>query len=366
MPVNARLDQGDHKAVINCVFDTPNTDGVRWPDPFTMIRTFVYNTRMSTTITPTSLTAGRGFGVLFVGSGMYTWEVPFAIAADGAITWTAGVSTNCGLATSTYYSRPTGICFDFAFQLVGDVHSARVHAMPIPSTSLSAATALTTLPVNVHDGLTATQRALGGRDFTIDSGTLRLVGLPVDSSTMEFSPSSTERSTNSWTGWVIWGDGMADNDAIVLSTSFAEEFFPTTLSSTALMGPNMAKFRAPDHVESDKVATWMERAVSWGLAAYHIVKNVWNGVESALKVFGSPQIAVETPVSVAIKYKYAQKFGLNFLAPDRREQREEKDNHPATTRADSDDFQHIRAGLDTPVLAARPRTLSVPPPTSGR
>jgi len=314
----------------SAVFNGIAEGDCRYPDPFTLARTSIFQTRLSITASPSYM--GSADNSLFVygvlkGSGVKTFSVnaPNNAVFSDPMHWDEyNVSTNpSGLnwytttaAVSSMLSRPNGMVLTIKPLLRGIEHSVTICAFPIAPTTSSLAAQPAGWPALTSDmamGITPAQASWGGRMWTynnLDEG-VKLVTLPLDARSLDFNLATSERSTytaasaTAWCGWVYWIFGMTALDMVSLTCNTVEEVY--NIGSTATQYAYPANIRKADTAIAQASTNEAVSNASQGLAATKWTTVLWNTVKKVGSVAASALLR-ESGLIGGIDYVGADKF----------------------------------------------------------
>lgn len=295
--------------IIDCVFQTDQSEGVRWTDPYTMIPTAVCRTQQTVNPQVYNGTTGADGSLAFIytGSGYQTAQYNMAISAAHAITWAAASPTNQGYTATGVWTRPVGFTLIIEFSFSGDPHSVQVNWVPISPMNLSSACALSFLPTATNTGIDSAQRNLGGRTADFSSNeSCALVALPIDSMSLDFMSSVTARESNGWMGGAVWIYGLKSTDTVKVHTHFAEEWFHTAPSASTYNSVEL-KAAEPSPTVAAKAMVAIERHVNKGHNFLKFIKGVGRFVGKVIDV-AEKVIPIVGPLFAMRQMAYAVRY----------------------------------------------------------
>jgi len=297
-------------AVLNgCVSDKD----VRYPDPFTLTKTYLFQTSHTTSVSTAAGSSGSSSSSydwtvsgIFKGSCNYSLMMCGPPSGNGYnYDWATGHGTwlGTGMNSSDFYTRPNGYVVDIVPRLTGVSHTARLFAFPLQPFWGPALTSSTVVgwPSTMNTGLTPAQVSWGGREFEIDSTTkgIRLCSLPVDSRCFDFKLGNTERMPMyeayglAWAGWLFWVTGCTQADKFDIVVNSLEEAFPITTTSTAYAYSGSDTL--VDSAARDRHLMTMKAANTSGLSGYSLIDSVVDFAKDAWgigkKLYGAWQAA---------------------------------------------------------------------------
>jgi len=295
----------------NAVYNGVAEGDVRYPDPFTLAKTSIMQTRTVVSVIPsyvenTAASDYTGFMTGIVkGSGVntFSYAAPTIATAGEALHWdTYNVSTNpkgnywitTTAAANTMVTRPNGIVLTIKPMLRGISHNITICAFPIAPTASSTIVqqpaGWPATEADLHMGVTSAQATWGGRmwEFTPQDECVKLVTLPVDARSLDFANGTAERGSYatamaiSWTGWVFWIYGLDPmKDTIQFTCLTVEEMFNIGSTSTTYAYP--ADVKRSDILLAQKSTAQAVDAANQGMAASKWSDVLWNAAKTAGK-----------------------------------------------------------------------------------
>lgn len=279
----------------------------RYPDPFTLARTSILQTRLAISVIPAAISdyvsdySNYTYGV-FKGSGTNTFSYAASTQTqrtDSAHFDTYNSSTNPAgqiwnsmtAAASTQLTRPNGMVLTIKPLLRGVEHSVTVCAFPIgPTISTSITAAPAGWPAIVQDfthTITPSQATWGGRVWTFCNAdeAIKLVSLPLDARCLDFYSGTSERlaylsaSATSWTGWVWWVYGLTNNDVVSLSCNAVEELYNPGSTTTIYAFPS--NVRPANTSLAERSVNEALKLAAEGLTGTKWTTVLWNAAKKA-------------------------------------------------------------------------------------